>query len=110
MKSFYMLKLPVILLGVGGALLLSPVGKAQEVSPQSFTDTGVQDYYEAAPAKPAKAPVKQKAPAVAAHKQQAGSSATLQPAVERSASAAKQPSTQAVAEKRKTGSSAPKKQ
>jgi len=55
MKSLRMFKLPVLLLGVGGALLFAPGCKAQEVSPDQFTATGVADVYHAsAPAKTAK--------------------------------------------------------
>src|SRR5258707_8460318 len=49
MIPYRMLKLPVILLGFAGALILSPACKAQEVSPDHFTDTGVADVYQAAP-------------------------------------------------------------
>ena len=39
-------------LGLAAMLLVStPSCKAQEVSPDHFTDTGVQDVYEGAPAK-----------------------------------------------------------
>jgi hypothetical protein len=107
-KSFYMLKLPVFLLGLGGALLLSPICKAQESSPQSFTDTGVQDYYENAPVKPVAA--KQKPTAVPAVKQKTAPAVKLQPAVDRSSSAAKQPGTKPVADKRKQTPNASKKQ
>jgi len=98
-KSLNMLKLPVILLGFGGALLLSPACKAQESSPDHFTDTGVQDVYEPGSAKPAAKPAK---PAVVqAKKQQTGSDAKVQLAANRSASEIPQPSAQAVADKRK---------
>lgn len=53
MKSFRMLNLPAMLLGVGAVLILSPACKAQESSPDHFTDVGVQDVYQPAPAKPA---------------------------------------------------------
>jgi len=103
-----MLKLPVFPLGLGGALLLSPVGKAQESSPQSFSDTGVQDYYENAPVKPVAA--KQKSAAAPAGKQKTAPAVKLQPAVDRSSSAAKQPGTKPVADKRKQTPNASKKQ
>ena len=92
MKSFNMLKIPTILLGLGGVLLLSPACKAQEVSPAIFTNTGVEDVYPAAKPKPA-------APHL--RKQQAGSAATTQLATKRNSSKPAQPSVQAVAEKRK---------
>ena len=62
MKSFRMLKLPMMLVGLGAALALSPSCKAQEVSPDHFTDTGVQNVYESAPAKTAAPKPKQSQP------------------------------------------------
>jgi hypothetical protein len=69
-KSFTMLKLPVILLGFGGALLLSPACKAQEATPDHFTDTGVQDVYEPGAGKATATTAKQKPAVVQALKQQ----------------------------------------
>ena len=92
MKSFNMLKMPMILLGLGGVLLLSPTCKAQEVSPAIFTNTGVEDVYPAAKPKPA---------ATHSRKQQTNSAATTQLADKRNSSKPPQPSVQAVAEKRK---------
>ena len=92
MKSFNMLKIPIILVGLGGVLLLSPTCKAQEVSPAIFTNTGVEDVYPAAKPKPA---------ATHLRKQQTGSAATTQLAAKRNLSKPPQPSVQAVAEKRK---------
>jgi hypothetical protein len=91
-KSFNMLKMPMILLGLGGVLLLSPTCKAQEVSPAIFTNTGVEDVYPAAKPKPA---------ATHSRKQQTNSAATTQLADKRNSSKPPQPSVQAVAEKRK---------
>jgi hypothetical protein len=90
-KSFNMLKMPMILLGLGGVLLLSPACKAQEVSPAIFTNTGVEDVYSAAKPKPA---------AIHSRKQQTGSAATTQLAAKRNSSKLPRPSVQAVAEKR----------
>src|SRR5262249_5244120 len=46
MKSFTICKLSMIV-GLGAAaLFLAPASKAQEVSPDHFTDTGVQGVYE----------------------------------------------------------------
>jgi hypothetical protein len=87
-----MLKMPMILLGLGGVLLLSPTCKAQEVSPAIFTNTGVEDAYPAAKPKPA---------ATHSRKQQTNSAATTQLADKRNSSKPPQPSVQAVAEKRK---------
>ena len=92
MKPFNMLKIPMILLGLGGALLLSPACKAQEVSPAIFTNTGVEDAYPAAKPKPA---------ATHSRKQQTGSAASTQLAAKRNSSKPAQPSVQLVAEKRK---------
>ena len=49
MMPYRMLKIPAILLGFAGALILSPACKAQEVSPDHFTDTGVENVYQPAP-------------------------------------------------------------
>ena len=92
MKPFNMLKMPMILLGLGGALLLSPACKAQEVSPAIFTNTGVEDAYPAAKPKPA---------VTHSRKQQTGSAASTQPAAKRNSSKPSQPGVQMVAEKRK---------
>ncbi len=100
MKSFSMYKIPVILLGFGGALLLSPSCKAQESTPDHFTDTGVQDVYEPGAPKAVATVAKPKPTAVQARKHQSGSQASLQMASNRSSSSV-QPGAQAVAEKRK---------
>lgn len=101
MKSFHTLKLPIILLGFGGALLLSPACKAQEVAPDHFTATGVEDVYEPGTGKATAPAAKQKPAAVQAQKRQAGSSTYLQLAAKRSSSVLPQPGAQAVAEKSK---------
>lgn len=101
MKSFNMLKMPVILLGFGGVLLLSPACKGQESTPDHFTDTGVQDVYEPVTVKAAAPTAKVKPTTVQARKRQTGSAATLQLAANRSSSLPAQTGVQAVAEKRK---------
>ena len=101
MKSFRMLNLPVMLLGFGAALILSPACKAQESSPDHFTDTGVQDVYQPAPAKPAAAKTKAATTVAQAQKQQGHSAASLQNASTRNSSSAAQPNAVAVADKRK---------
>jgi hypothetical protein len=101
MKPFNMLKMPMILLGFGGALLLSPTCKAQECSPDHFTDTGVEDVYAPAALKVVTTTAKPKPSAVQARKHPTGSAATLQLAANRDSSELPQPSEQAVAEKRK---------
>jgi hypothetical protein len=108
MKSIRMLKIPAILLGFGGALLLTPACKAQEVSPDHFTEAGVEGIYQAAPNKLAAPAVKRKQVSrVRAHA--AGSTATLQLAANNTASLPTQPGAQAVAEERKPAPSEPKK-
>ncbi len=92
MKPFNMFKIPMILLGLGGTLLLSPACKAQEVSPAIFTNTGVEDAYPATKPKPA---------ATQSRKQQTGSTASTRLAAKRNSSKPSQPSVQLVAEKRK---------
>jgi hypothetical protein len=101
-KSFNTLKLPVILLSFSGALLLSPASKAQEASPDHFTDTGVQNVYEPGQAKVAAAAVKKMPAPVLARNQQIGSASTLQLATKRGSSLLAQPEAQVVAEKRKS--------
>jgi hypothetical protein len=105
MKPIGMFKIPVILVGLGAAMILSPVCKAQEVSPDHFTDTGVQDVYDGASGK-AVAPKAQHKPS-ATH--QSNSPATLQPVAKRTPVSAT-PGAQTVADKRKPVPSAPKKQ
>jgi hypothetical protein len=110
MKPFGMWKIPMILVGLGAAIVLSPACKAQEVSPDHFTATGVQDVYESAPGKAAAPKVQQKPSATQARTHQANSPATLQPVAKRTPVSAAQPGTQVVADNRKTVPSAPKKQ
>jgi len=110
MKPFGMLKIPMILVGLGAALVLSPACKAQEVSPDHFTDTGVQDVYNAAPSTAPAAKLKKKAPATQQHTHQTSSSAALQPVAKRTPVSATQPGARAVADnKRKSASDTPKK-
>jgi hypothetical protein len=105
-KPFGMLRIPILLVCFGGpALLLSPGCKGQEVSPDHFTDTGVQGVYENASVQAATPKLKLKPLQVRALHQ----SNSLQPAVERAPLLSAQAGTQAVAEKRKPAKSAPKK-
>src|SRR5215468_2148489 len=79
MKPFGMLKLPMILVGVGAAMLFSPACKAQEVTNDHFTDSGVQNIYDSTTAKQAAPKPKQKpAPARANARLLANPPATLQ--------------------------------
>ncbi len=110
MKPFGMLKLPMILAGLGAALAFSPACKAQEVSPDHFTDTGVQDVYEANSAKPATPKARQTQHAAEARTLQTNSSATLQPVAKRTPVSATQPGPKTVADKRKSVPATPKQQ
>lgn len=109
MKPFGMLKMPVMLLGFGGALILSPACKAQEVSPDHFTDTGVEGVYQTGPNKVAAPKLKQTPPALQARSHQPDSPATLQLSATRDSSLPAQPSALGIAEKRKTAARKPKK-
>lgn len=109
MKSFIMLKIPVILLGVGAALIFAPGSKAQEVSPDHFTDTGVQDVYVAAPAKVTAPAAKHKLRTSQARRPQANSPATVQLAANRDAALPTKTETLALQEESKTASPKPKK-
>jgi hypothetical protein len=93
-------------LGVAAMLLVStPSCKAQEVNPDHFTDTGVQDVYEGVPAKVATPIVKQNLSATQARKHQINSPATLHTVAKRSSLLSSQLDTPAVADKRKIASS-----
>jgi hypothetical protein len=97
--------------GLAAMLLVStPSCKAQEVSPDHFTDTGVQDVYEGAPAKVAAANLKHNSSATQARAHQINSSATAQPVAKRSSLLSAQLDTPAVADKRKLVSSTTPKQ
>ena len=110
MKSFGMWKLPMIYVGLGAALAFSPACKAQEASPDHFTDTGVQDVYEPGSAKAATPKPKQNQSAAQARSSQTNASATLQPVAKRTPISATQPGPKAVADKRKSVAATPKKQ
>jgi hypothetical protein len=109
MKSFGMLKIPMILVGLGAALVLSPACKAQEVSPDHFTDTGVQDVYESAPRKVVAPKVQQKPNAAQARMHLTNSAATLEPVAKRTPVSPAQSGAHAVADKRKPVPSTAKK-
>jgi hypothetical protein len=109
MKASRMLNIPIMLLGFGGALILSPACKAQEVSPDHFTDTGVEDVYQAAPHQVAAPKLKQTPPASEARNQQTDSPATLQLATNRNSLLPTPASALAIQEKRKTAPRKPKK-
>jgi hypothetical protein len=99
-KSFNMLKLPLILLSFSGALLLSPASKAQEGF-DHFTGTGVQNVYEPGASKAAPATIKQTPATLQARKLQTGSASPLQRTAKRGSSLLAQPEAKATADKRK---------
>lgn len=104
-------KLPMMLLGLGGALLFSPASKAQEVNPDHYMDTGMEGVYPRSAEKAVASRVRQKSIVlVAAEKQKTDSAATLQLAADKSSSSNEQPAVPAVAEKCKRTPSTPKKQ
>jgi len=89
-------------LGLAAMLLVStPSCKAQEVNPDHFTDTGVQDVYEGAPAKLATPLVKQNLSATQARKHQINSPATVHTFAKRTYQLPAQIDTPAVADKQK---------
>jgi hypothetical protein len=104
-----MLKLPMVLVGLGAALVLSPACKAQEVNPDHFTDTGIQDVYDGAQNKASASKLKQSPSKTQARTHQANSPATLKPVAKRTPVSAAQPGPKAVADKRKTVPSTSKK-
>jgi hypothetical protein len=108
MKAFRMLNIPVMVLGFGGVLLLSPACKGQEVSPAHFTDMGVEDVYQAAPHQVVAPKLKQAPLGSQARNHRTGSPATLQLTATRNSSLSPQPSALAIPEKRKTAPRKPK--
>jgi hypothetical protein len=88
--------------GVAAMLLVgTPSCKAQEVSPDHFTETGVQDVYEGAPAKVAAPKVKQNQSAAETRARQINASSTKQSAAKRTQLLSAQLDTAAVADNRK---------
>lgn len=110
MKPFGMWKLPMIVLGLGAAALLSPSCKAQEVSPDHFTESGVQDAYEAAPAKAVAPKANQTPTTLQARANQSNPPASLQLAAKRTPVPPAQQGTQAIVDKRKPAPTSPNKQ
>jgi len=94
--------------GLAAMLLVStPSCKAQEVSPDHFTDTGVQDVYEGATAKVVAPKAKQNLLASQTRVRQINSSAAAHPAAKRTSLLYSQLDTPAVVDKRKTVASTP---
>ena len=88
-------------MGLAAMLLVStPSCKAQEVSPDHFTDTGVQDVYDAAPVKVAAPAMKQTQAASQAGAHRMNAAANTQSAAKRNAVLTAQLDTPAVDAKR----------
>jgi hypothetical protein len=85
---------------LAAALILTPACQAQEVSPDHFTETGIEGISPVASTKAAPSP-KQRPSAVQARNHQTDSLATLQLASKRDSSSAAQPGALAIQEKRK---------
>jgi hypothetical protein len=97
--------------GVAAMLLVAtPSCKAQEVSPDHFTETGVQDVYEPTPAKVAAPTVKQNLAAAQTRAHQINVSSTKQSATKRTSILSAQLDAAAVADNRKSTGSTAKKQ
>jgi hypothetical protein len=110
MKSFGMLKMSMIVVGLGAVAMLSPACRAQEVSPDHFTEIGVQDVYESAPAKVVAPRANQKPATVQARARQSNAPASLQLAGKRTPVPPAQHGTQAIVDKRKPAPTSPNKQ
>jgi hypothetical protein len=110
MKLFRMYKIPVILLGLGAALLCSPACKAQsEIAPDHFDGSDSCAALQAPSQKLVAPKVKQALPASQARNHQTSSPATLQLAAKRDSSLPLQPGTVAIQDKRKPAARKPKK-
>ncbi len=108
MKPFVMLKIPMLLLGFGAALLLSPACKAQsEIAPDHFDGT---DAWETAAHKPVPQKATRTTVALQARNQKPDSRAALQLASERDFSKPARQNAVAVPDKRKAAARKPKKQ
>jgi hypothetical protein len=106
MKSFRMLNIPMMLLGLGAALILSRTCKAQsEIAPDHFDGTDSWAASQAAPHKAAALKLKQTPPALQARNHQTDSVATLRLAAKRASSLPAQTGAIAIQEKPKTASS-----
>ena len=97
-------------MGLAAMLLVStPSCKAQEVSPDHFTDTGVQNVYEGAPAQVA-APAAKSVSSTQSRAHKINSAATVQPAAKHNAVLTAQLDTPSVDAKRKLAVTAVPKQ
>jgi hypothetical protein len=111
MKPFRMLNIPVMLPGLGAALILSPACKAQwEVAPDHFDGSDSWAAPKAAPQKVTASKLNQMPPvSQALNHQTPSSSATLQLAAKRDSSLPGQPGAAAIQDKRKPTARKPKK-
>jgi hypothetical protein len=108
MKSFSLLKLPVLLFGFGAALVLSPACRAQsEIAPDHFDGT---DPWETAAHRVVTSRTHQTSAAVQVQNRKAESHSAVQFAAVRELSQAAQQDTVAIQDKRKTAARKPKKQ
>ena len=98
-------------MGLAAMLFVStPSCKAQEVSPDHFTDTGVQNVYESAPALAAAPAAKQSVSATQSRARKINSAATMQPAAKHNPVLTAQLGTPAIDAKRKLVASTTPKQ
>jgi hypothetical protein len=110
MKSFRMLNIPVMLLGFGVAIIISPACKAQsEVAPDHFDGSEPWVASQSAPRKVSPAKDKQTPSASQARTHQTNPPATLQLASRRDSSASAQPASGTIDDKRKASARKPKK-
>jgi hypothetical protein len=104
-NSYKPSQLRTVLLGpiglVAMLLLSTPSCKAQEVSPDHFTATGVQDVYENAPAKVATSNSQQKLPDSKTRRHKMSSPGMPQPSPKRTSLMHAQPGRQVVSKKHK---------
>lgn len=108
MKPFSLLKLPVLLLGFGAALILSPACKAQsEIAPDHFDGT---DPWERAAHRVVTPKNHQTPAAVQAQNRNAESHSAVQLAAVREPSQAARQDTVAIQDKRKIAARKPKRQ
>jgi hypothetical protein len=90
-------------MGLAAMLLVStPSCKAQEVSPDHFTDTGVQNVYEGAPTQAAAPAAKQSVSATQSRARKINSAASVQPATKHNAVLTAKLDTPAVTDRRKS--------
>jgi len=103
MKPFGILKTPILLGGLGVALLLSPACKAQEVSPDQFADNNTESWEKPSrPVAPQADKAKSKPAAAPAQTRKAAPAQTVQLTSAHEPSVTPEQSAVAAADKRKT--------